>query len=423
MPRMKFATNAVLGTVVAMSLVFSTISVAGAHTARQAKGTLVICDFFPSSPANTPERVAELKAASAWGAKNGYAVQEPVPPSTGCNGQLTAGAKAGKAADINLMPDDQEGTMWGDKLIAPISLKTSDYVKSGINGVTNNGKIFGVPWALETMMIYYNPKLVPASVFKNATWDSLAKWSAAFAKSHPGDYGMAWQWDNFYYSYTFLTAYGGGIFGRNKKGYDKTKILLDSAGSVKGLEYLKHIIDDSGTPVNAFLGNSGNSNYPALFQAGRLAMVFDGPWSDQQWKTAHISYGVAAPPKFPSGKYGYPFLGVQTLVVNKYSAHLKAAESLAVYLSQHAAVDLFNASGRIPAYKPALKQVANNRELKQYQQAFKHTQAMPNIPEMDSYVWTPAGAAFTSYFTGKETASSALKTAAAAIRKSIASNG
>jgi len=79
------------------------------------------------------------------------------------------------------------------------------------------------------------------------------------------------------------SPYGGGIFGRNSKGYDKSKVLLDSAGSIKGLEYLKHIIDESGTPVNAFLGHSGTSNYPAQFQQGRLAMVFDGPWSDQQW--------------------------------------------------------------------------------------------------------------------------------------------
>ena len=414
-------TTALLGLTTAASLIFGSVGLASAHTVRASKGTITICDFFPNPPANTPERVTELKVAQAWGAKNGYAVDEPTPPTNGCNGQLVAGAKAGKAADINMMPDDQEGSMWGDKLIAPLSYNKSQYVKAAIEGVTNNGKLFGVPWALETMMIYYNPKLVPSKIFKNATWDSLAKWSASFAKSHPGDYGMAWQWDNFYYSYTFLTGYGGGIFGRNSKGYDKNKVMLDSAGSVKGLEYLKHIIDESGTPVNAFLGNSGNSNYPALFQQGRLAMVFDGPWSDQQWRTAHLSYGVAAPPKFPGGKYGKPFLGVQTLVVNKYSPHLKAAESLAVYLSQHAAVDLFNASGRIPAYKPALKRVASNRELKQYEQAFKHTQAMPNIPEMDNYVWTPAGAAFTSYFTGKESANTALKTAAASIRKSIKS--
>ena len=196
-------------------------------------------------------------------------------------------------------------------------------------------------------------------------------------------------------------------------------MILDSQKSIKGLTYLKHIITESGTPVNAFLGNSGNTNYPALFEAGKVAMVFDGPWSDQQWKSASRSYKVAAPPKVAGGEHVYPFLGVQTLVVNKYSAHVKAAENLAIYLSQHAAVKLFNASGRIPAYKPALKSVAKNAELKQYQQAFKHTQAMPNIPEMDNYVWTPAGTALTDFFTGKESAKTALKTEAAAIRKSI----
>ena len=411
--------RALTAVAVGASLVLSALGSAAARPSH-ADPTLTICDFFPSTPANTPERVAELKVATAWGAAHGYTVSEPVPPTNGCNGQLPASAKAGKAADINMMPDDQEGAMWGDKLLAPISLNKADYVPAAINGVTNNGKIFGVPWALETMMIYYNPKLVPASVFKNATWDSLAKWSDKFAKSHPGEYGIAWQWDNFYYSYIFMTAFGGGVFGHGKKGYQKNKVILDNAGSIRGLSYLKKFITESGTPVNAFLGNSGNTNYPALFQAGKVAMVFDGPWSDQQWRTAGIKYKVAAPPKFPNGKYGKPFLGVQTLVVNKFSPHVKAAEALAIYLSQHAAVKLFKASGRIPAYKPALASVAKNAELRQYEAAFAHTQAMPNIPEMDDFVWTPAGTAFTDFLTGKESAKKALTTEAAAIRKAIA---
>ena len=203
MSRVHFRVSTLASIMIAVSLIFGTIGIAAARTAHS-DPTLVICDFFPNPPANTPERVTELRVATAWGNAHGYTVTEPTPPSNGCNGQLVAGAKAGKAADINMMPDDQEGSMWGDKLLAPMKLKTSDYVKSAINGVTNNGKIFGVPWALETMMIYYNPKLVPSSVFKNATWDTLAKWSAKFAKNHPGDYGMAWQWDNFYYSFGFL---------------------------------------------------------------------------------------------------------------------------------------------------------------------------------------------------------------------------
>lgn len=422
MPPVRFTLKPALSTMVAVSMIFGTIGVAAAQPARADK-SLVICDFFPYPPSQTPERVAELQIATAWGNKHGYTVSEPNPPSNGCNGQLVAGAKAGKAADINLMPDDQEGSMWGDKLLAPISFNKSQYVKAAVNGVTNNGKTFGVPWALETMMIYYNPQLVPAKIFKNATWDSLAKWSSKFAASHPGEYGMAWQWDNFYYSYAFLSAFGGGIFGHNKKGYNKNQVILDRPGSIRGLEYLKHIILESGTPVNAFLGNSGNSNYPALFEQGKVAMVFDGPWSDAQWKTAHLGYRVAAPPKLQSGKFGHPFLGVQTMVVNKYSKNLNAAKSLAVYLSQHAAVALYHASGRIPAYKAALKRVARNSEVKQYEQAFARTQAMPNIPEMDNYVWTPAGTALTDYFTGKETAATALKTEAAAIRKSITDNG
>ena len=211
----------------------------------------------------------------------------------------------------------------------------------------------------------------------------VAAWSSKFAKDHPGKYGIDWQWDNFYYDYDFLTAFGGGGLLHTNKGYNGHKVVIDSAQTIKGLEYLQKFVKASGTPVNAFIGNAGGG-YGTTFATQQAAIVLDGPWSDQTWKTTSppIDYGFAPLPSFGGGHFGQAFLGVQTMVVNKFSKHASQAQSLAAYLSTHAELPLFHASGRIPATHAALKAVSNNPELKEYGVAFKHSIPLPNVPQM-----------------------------------------
>jgi maltose-binding protein MalE len=360
-----------------------------------------------------------LKFADKWAAIHHATVAEPIPPSAGFKASFIADAK--RAGDILMLPDDQEGVVWNDKLIAPVSLNKSKYTADALQGAINGGKAYAYPLFLETMMIYYNKSLVPASVFKgNYTWDTLAKWSAKFANSHPGSYGMAWQWDNVYYNAEFFQGYsGGGFFSRSGSGFNPKKVLVATKGTVQGVSYLKHIITESGTSLPTFLGaNKGDGTAQALFETGKLGMIFDGPWSDGEWKQVGFNnYGVARPPAMGNGKLGYPFVGVQDLVVNKYSKNLKLAQSLASYLSLNSGVSMYTAGGRIPAAKSALKTLAKNPELKTYQKALGHVEAMPNIPAM-GLVWTPVGNELTLYLEGKVTATAGMKAAKAAIIKS-----
>ena len=127
---------------------------------------------------------------------------------------------------------------------------------------------------------------------------------------------------------------------------------------------------------------------------------------------------LCSAPEFRRPHYGQAFLGVQTMVVNKYSKHVKAAKSLAAYLSLHGELPLFHASGRIPAGKAQLKSVSGNPELKQYAKAFKHSIPLPNVPQMGA-VWTPGQNAIALTLQGHGSAASNLKAAGTAIRKAI----
>jgi arabinogalactan oligomer/maltooligosaccharide transport system substrate-binding protein len=402
--------------VVALGVLFGSGGVAAAHSVHSAKVTLTIWDFFAEQGQGpTPERPALYKVAEKWAKSHkGVKIDEPVRPNTGFETPFTQGAKAGKAGDIVMFPGNEMSIYYVDHLIQPVHYDTSPYVKAALDGATLHGKTFAYPWALETMMLYYNTKLVPAKLFKgHYTWQGIAKWAKSFASSHPGEYGVAWQWDNFFYDYDFFTPYGGGVFpGNNAK-----KLLLNTAGAVKGINDLKKFIDDSGTPVKTFLGsNNGDTNAQDLFETGKSAMIFDGPWSDAEWKSAGLkTYAVAAPPAFPGNKYGTPFLNVQDLGVNRYSKHIKLAESLAAYLAAHMEKPLYYAGGRIPALKSVLKSL-HNKELSAYGKGMAHSQATPIIPQMNA-VWGPAATALTQVLTGAKGTKAALNAAETAIKK------
>ena len=59
------------------------------------------------------------------------------------------------------------------------------------------------------------------------------------------------------------------------------------------------------------------------FKSGDAAMVIDGPWAVQGFRTAGVNFGVAVLPKLPNGKPSAPFVGVQGLFVNKFSKNAK----------------------------------------------------------------------------------------------------
>ncbi|GEM_PF-4540522 len=415
MPRNYKSLNVLVGTLVALAMVFGTLSVASAQHPAKKGVHLVIWDFFNQTPVNTPERVAMNKIAQQWAKKTGNTVTEPAQPANGSNNAFTADPH--KAADIVMMPDDQAGADYGAKLVAPSKLQKSKYVASAVSGCTIKGHTFCYPWALEMVGLYYNKKLAPASLFKGKayTWDKVAKWAHKF-HAKTGKLGMVWQWDNFYYDYDFFTAYGGGALKHSSSGYTK-KVLLDNRGSIRGLNYLKKVIDESGTPVSDWLSSNSNSGgYGAQLASGNAAIVLDGPWSDPTWRAAHLKYGFAPLPRDAQHKFGQPFLGVQTMVVNKFSKHVSAAQSLASYLSLHCELALFKAGARIPATKAALKKVSKNAELKQYSNGFKHSVPLPNVPFM-SPIWSPAQKAIALTLQNNGSAAKNLKAAAAQARK------
>jgi len=398
-----------------LGLTLGTMSGASAHPQHLAfKGQHVeIWDYFPITPFNTPERVTATGIAEKWAKANGATISE-TQPSPNTPAAFIADPK--KGADVLMGADDQVGSWVGSHLVLPIHLNTSLYTPAAVSGCTLDGKTWCYPWALESVMLYYNKAFISASqMAKLKTWTQLASWAKAFHKAHPSVWGFGDGLDEAYKANPFLTAFGGGDIYHGPKGYNGKRIILGSAATVKGLEAEVKFFNtaDGSAGIANYLRDG---SYDSDLTHGTAAIVLTGPWDDVNYR-GHINYGVAPLPGNKVGSkivYGDTFLGVQAVAINKYSKHRAAAESLAAYMATHMELPLYHTSGRIPASKAALKTVSSVPELKEYAKQFLHSEPLPNVPQM-AYIWNCAADAIELTFKGQGSAASNLKQAQAQV--------
>ena len=126
------------------------------------------------------------------------------------------------------------------------------------------------------------------------------------------------------------------------------------------------------------------------FKNGTAAMIIDGPWAVQGFRTAGVNFGVAALPKLPNGKSSAP--SGAGLLREQVLEERQGVVDLIRYLSIHLPMPLYNASARVPVLKSAAnnKRVRANPVTKVVIQATNNGEPMPNIPAM-GVVWEPMG--------------------------------
>jgi|LSQX01.3.fsa_nt_gb arabinogalactan oligomer/maltooligosaccharide transport system substrate-binding protein len=311
---------------------------------------------------------------------------EPVE-HTDAPSKLKTDGPAKLGADVFSAPHDHLGGLVSAGLVYPNDVgDSSEYLDAAVQGTSYDNVWYGFPVAIETYALFYNKELVPEPP---ETFDELIEFSKNFNDIDNNLYGFMMEASNFYYVYSFMSGYGGYVFG--SEGTDKNDIGLANEGSVDGLLFhqgLKEIL-----PLN-----TADINYDiktALFNEGKLAMDINGPWAIQGYKEAGVNFGIAPLPKLPNGKNPESFSGIRAFYVNSYTDYPNAAKLLAQYLtSKELLADRFLKTSQIPPRNDLLEDPAirndplNAAILEQAQYA----QAMPNIPEMSS-VWTPMATA------------------------------
>ncbi|HFU4203983.1 TPA: extracellular solute-binding protein [Streptococcus suis] len=333
---------------------------------------------------------------------------------------LSLDNQSGSAPDVMMAPYDRVGSLGSEGQLSEVKLaETSKVDETTTALVTNDGKVYGSPAVIETLVLYYNKDLISEAPKTFAELEELAKDSKyAFEGEDGKTTAFLADWTNFYYTYGLLAGYGGYVFGDN--GTDASDVGLANDGSVKAIEYAKTWYEK--WPQGLQDGTAANNLINTQFTEGKAAAIIEGPWKAASYKEAGVNYGVATIPTLVNGKEYAAFGGGKAWIIPTGSQNPEMAQKFVDYLtSTDQQKALYDATNEVPANTEAREYaVSKNDELTTAViNQFTSAQPMPNISEM-STVWEPAGNMLFEAASGAKDAKTAATDAVALIKDTIA---
>ncbi|ORO63529.1 sugar ABC transporter substrate-binding protein [Streptococcus oralis subsp. oralis] len=360
------------------------------------------------------------KVATAYEKESGTKVNIKSGDQLGGLDKLSLDNQSGQAADVMMAPYDRVGSLGTDGQLSEVTLsdgaKTDDKTKSLVTAA--DGKVYGAPAVIESLVMYYNKDLLKEAPKTFAELEELAKDSKyAFAGEDGKTTAFLADWTNFYYAYGLLAGNGGYVFGQNGK--DAKDIGLANDGSITGVNYAKSWYEKW---PKGMQDTEGAANLiQTQFQEGKTAAIIDGPWKAQAFKDAKVNYGVATIPTLPNGKEYTPFGGGKAWIIPSSTKNLEAAQKFVDFLvSTEQQKAFYDATNEIPANTEARSYAEGKNDelttavIKQ----FKNAQPMPNISQM-SAVWDPAKTMLFDAVSGKKDAKTAANDAVTLIKETI----
>ena len=360
------------------------------------------------------------KVAAAYEKESGTKVNIKSGDQLGGLDKLSLDNQSGQAADVMMAPYDRVGSLGTDGQLSEVKLsdgaKTDDKTKSLVTAA--DGKVYGAPAVIESLVMYYNKDLVKEAPKTFADLENLAKDSKyAFAGEDGKTSAFLADWTNFYYAYGLLAGNGGYVFGQNGK--DAKDIGLANDGSITGINYAKSWYEK--WPKGMQDGTAAGNLIQTSFQEGKTAAIIDGPWKAQAFKDAKVNYGVATIPTLPNGKDYAAFGGGKAWIIPSSTKNLEGAQKFVDYLvSTEQQKAFYEATNEIPANTEAraYAEGKNDELTTAVIKQFKNAQPMPNISQM-SAVWEPAANMLFDAVSGKKDAKTAANDAVTLIKETI----
>lgn len=361
------------------------------------------------------ERITALKPiAKQFEEDYGVPVELVQVPFGDTRSKLEKAGPAGEGPDILIGAHDWIGELAKNGLIQPLLYmknQQKDFVDVSIEGFTYNNKIYGLPYAYESVALIYNKDIVPEAP---ETWKKVVEISENRTNPEKKTYGFVYPGTGDpYHTFPFISAYGGYIF-KYDGGFDPTDIGLNNEGAIEGLEKLDAMYEGGLIPQGMDYGTAAS-----LFKEGKAAMFMTGPWEIPSIKEAGVNLGVAPLPTM-DGHPMKPFVGAQGFMLSAFTENeVIANEFLKNYIATtEAMMIIYEKNQRPPAYKPALEKVKDDPVVDAFSESAKVGIPMPNIPEMGA-VWANLGDKLQLISQQKQEPKAAMDDAVETIKQSI----
>lgn len=394
-------------------LAFPLLAVALAAPAFAQKEVVVWHAYRAEEKAALEKVVATYNAANAG---KGVKVTTLAVPYDAFADKITAAVPRGKGPDIFIYAQDRlGGWIEAGKTVEPIDFfldkATKDrFIPTTMEAMTYRGTVYGLPLNYKVITLIYNRKLVATPPKTSKELVAIAK-KLTDAKS--GRFGLAYSYSDYYYHAALQNAFGGRVFDPGPKP------VLNAPENVKALELLMRWFTKDGIlpaePSTALI--------TSLFNGGKAAMVFSGPWFLGEI-AKNVDYGLAPLPTIDEagGKPMRPWMTVEGVYVTSPSQNKDAAYAFAKYLTDTPQAKVMAVEGRqTPANKAVYADpaVAKDSILSAFRKQVEVAVPMPNLPEM-TMVWSPATTAMNTIVKRSATPKAAMDQAQQALLKDVA---
>lgn len=247
-----------------------------------------------------------------------------------------------------------------------------------------NGRLYGIPWYVDTRLLFYRRDLLKQAGFAEPpkTWDEWSRMHAAIKSIVGKDrYSVLLPLNEFEPLLALALQQDepllrdGGRWGNFR-----------SAGFRRTLSYYRDTFSQKWAPP---MTNSEISNVWAEFARGYFSFYISGPWNIGEFKrrlpTDQQSIWMTAPLPGPDGP-GASIAGGASLVVFRASRHKAEARQLIEYFSTPDVQERFHAlTGNLPPRRATWQHENLDRDVyaKAFRAQLERARATPKVPEWE----------------------------------------
>ncbi|MGW5123544.1 sugar ABC transporter substrate-binding protein [Streptomyces sp. NPDC004069] len=323
--------------------------------------------------------------------------------------KLVAAAAAGKLPDVMQMGGTYLGEFADMGALEPVDTGTfhqDDFFPAAWQQGVYDGKAYGVPWYVDTRVLYYRTDLAQKAGIKSApaTMAELQTDAAAYQSKAHTKWGLDIQpggLDTVQSFYPFLFSAGGAILD------DQGKPVVNSPEAVKALDYygsyFKKGLSQKSVPPG----------YDVMkdFNTGSVPMFLGGPWMtgllNDNYPDIKGKWAIAP---IPADKASVSEAGGSSLAVSADSEHKAAAKQFIEYLTgAKGQADWFERTNDLPANRVAWDsgRLATDAELKVWRRQMETAKATASVPQLTE-ITSKVDSAIASVTQGNSTAKAAL---------------
>lgn len=342
-----------LGAILALSLAACSSGDDGGSGAEAESGSslLIWADERRAGP------IGDL--AKQWGDENGVNVEVTQINFDDMKDQFNQQAPNGQGPDIFLGANDWAGEFAASGLIAPINLGANkdSFLPSAVDGFNLDGQNYGVPIAVENVVMFRNADLAPNAP---ASINEMAETGLALQSEgktqfpiglQVGDQGDA------YHAFPFYSAAGGYFFGGPDAdgAYDISDLGVGEEGSLVFAEAWAEL-GSSGAIKSTFTGD----DLANAWSSGSLAYWITGPWNKATVEESGVNFVAEAVPGWEGvNATAIPIVGSQGFYLNQNSTNKTTAQAfLDATMNTEFMDQVFAADPRPPAWKDSASAAA-----------------------------------------------------------------